>query len=159
MRLQGFTFVEIVLVLGIIAGLAATSYAYIQSTIQSNQNVQLFQDINLIRTATFSWRQSNGSDFTNLDTDALRQALLIPERLNCALDADISCSINPFGTRFDLAADPANPAQFILTITPASTTATVIASVQAFYQNPNNNSASTVDIAADNTACAITFNS
>ncbi|MGI9346108.1 MAG: prepilin-type N-terminal cleavage/methylation domain-containing protein, partial [Gammaproteobacteria bacterium] len=71
---KGFTLVEIIVVLGIIIGLSTVVFGYIQSAQQSTQAAGMYRDIDFLRTAVLSWRQSNGGDFTGLSTQELADA-------------------------------------------------------------------------------------
>ncbi|MGI9345760.1 MAG: hypothetical protein ACR2PW_05815, partial [Gammaproteobacteria bacterium] len=102
---------------------------------QSTQAAGMYRDIDFLRTAVLSWRQSNGGDFTGLSTQELADAGLTPGRFNCVAmpDADeVGCATNPFGINWTLAV-AADANQYVLTITPGSDAEASIAALASRY--------------------------
>ena len=111
---RGFTFLEILVISGVIAGLAVSTYSYMSITQSSVRLSRAVQDIQAIRAAAHNWATDRSTFYTGISMSEI--AHLLPRRLATATSANAGQRTNPWRGNYGLDSKEGDATLFVIEV-------------------------------------------
>lgn len=118
-RAKGFSFLEILVISGIIAAISVSTYSYMSSTQRSVRISRIVQDIQSIRAASNNWATGRTSFFTGVSMSKV--AHLLPPALAGSTPIKAGISASPWQGNYTVAKHGSNDTLFVITVSKVPT--------------------------------------
>ena len=112
---RGFTFLEVLVISGVIAGLAVSTYSYMAVTQRGVRMSQATQDVQAIRSAAINWSSGRKDFFKTIEMEKV--AYMLPPRLATDNFSNAGKLANPWRGDYSLAAGTGDDTELVITVT------------------------------------------